>query len=206
MTSPLGRRGVWALPSAWPAPPAAAPAAKGSREGPATRDSPPSPLTPPPTSPARGAGPLRPLWAPPQAPLSPSTLAPAPGPSLLPADPQPTPLHQVLRWPHRALGMDQKEPTRQTPAHPWLRRKGSCPTCRGTSQALSLLLLSQDLPCPPTPHLGAHCILGWVPTPRAALLVLMDLKDHSMETKVTTLGPPTTVGLPVPATAAPALA
>ncbi|KAF3844698.1 hypothetical protein F7725_007861 [Dissostichus mawsoni] len=38
-------------------------------------------------------------------------------------------------------------------------------------------------PMSPHPHLGAHCILGWVPTPRVALLVLMDLKDHSMDTK-----------------------
>lgn len=63
--------------------------------------------------------------------------------------------------------------------------QGSCPTCRGARLALSLLLLSPDLLCPPTPHLGAQCILGWVPTPRAAALQAhMDLKDHSMDTKV----------------------
>lgn len=62
--------------------------------------------------------------------------------------------------------------------------QGSCPTCRGTRLAPSLLLLSLDLPCPPTPHLGAHCILGWVHTPRVAPQALMDLKDRNMDIKV----------------------
>lgn len=59
--------------------------------------------------------------------------------------------------------------------------QGSCPTCRETRVALSLPLLS-----PHTPHLGAHCILWWDPTPRVALQALMDLKDPSMDTKVGT--------------------
>lgn len=62
--------------------------------------------------------------------------------------------------------------------------QASCPTCRETRLALSLPPLSPDLPCPPTPHLVAHCIPGWVPTPRAAPQALTDLKDHSMDTKV----------------------
>lgn len=204
MTSPPGRRLVWAQPSAPAAPPAAAAVAKGSKGGRVTRDSPPSLPTPPPTSRARGAGPLPPPWAHPQAPLSPSSHDQALGPSLLPADPLPTPPPRVPPWPHRTLGMDQMEHTRQSPAHPCLRREGSCPTCRGTRRALSLLLLSPDLQCRPTRHLGAHCILGWVPTPKVAPRALTDLKDHSMDTKVTTHGPPATVGPAAPATAAPA--
>lgn len=203
MTSPPGRRPALAQPSAPGAPPVAAAVAKGSRGVPVTRDSPPSLPMPPPTSPARGAGPLPPPWAHPQAPLSPSSHDRALDPSLLPADPLPTPRRRVPLWPRRTLAMDQMEPTRQSPARPWLRREGSCPTCRGTRLALSLLLLSPDLQCPPTPHLEARFILGWVPTPRAAPLALTDLKDHSMDTKVTTLGPPTTVGPAAATTAAP---
>lgn len=206
MTSPLGRRLVWAQPSALAAPPAAAAVAKGNRGLAVTRDSPPSLLMPPPTSPASGAGPLPLLWAHPQAPLNPSSRDRDQDPSLLPADPLPTPLHQVPLWPHRTLGMDQMEPTHQSPARLWPRREGSCPACRGARLALSLLLLNPDLLCPPTLHLGARCILGSVHTPRAAPQALMDLKDHSMDTKVTTLGPPTTVELAAPATVAPALA
>ncbi|TMS21215.1 AT-rich interactive domain-containing protein 1B, partial [Larimichthys crocea] len=117
---------------------------------------------------ARGAGPLPPLWARPQAPLSPSSRDQALDPSPPLVDLLPIPPQRFPPWPHRTLGMDRTEPTRQSPAHLWLRREGSCPTCRGTRLALSLLRLSPDLLCHPTPHLGAHCILRWVPTPRAA--------------------------------------
>lgn len=95
MTSPQGQSLVWAQRSAPAAPPAAAVVAKGSKEAPVTRDSPLSPPTPPHTSTARGAGPLPPLWARLQAPLSPSSPDQALGPSLLPVDPLPTPPHQV---------------------------------------------------------------------------------------------------------------
>lgn len=95
MTSPLGQRLVWAQLSAPPAPPAAAAVARGSRGVPVTRDSPPSLLMPPPTSPARGVGHLPPPWARLQAPLSPSSHDQALDPSLLPADPLPTPPHRV---------------------------------------------------------------------------------------------------------------
>lgn len=95
MTSPRGLRPVWAQPSAPAAPPAAAAAARGSREAPATRDSPPSPRMPPHISPARGAGPLPPLLARLRAPLSPSSPDLALDPSLPPVDPLPTPPLQV---------------------------------------------------------------------------------------------------------------
>lgn len=98
MTSPPGRRLVWAQLSAPQAPPAAAAVAaavRGNRGSLATRDSPHSLLTPPPTSPARGAGRLPPPWARPQAPLSPSSRDRARGPSLLPVDPLPTPPRRV---------------------------------------------------------------------------------------------------------------
>lgn len=57
-------------------------------------------------------------------------------------------------------------------------------SCRGTRPDLNLFLLSQDLQCPPITLLGAQCILGWVPTPRAARRALTGLKDPSMGTKV----------------------
>ncbi|KAF0044529.1 hypothetical protein F2P81_003687, partial [Scophthalmus maximus] len=53
----------------------------------------------------------------------------------------------------------------------------------GTRLAPSLLLLSPDLPCPRTLHLGARCILEWFPTPRVAPQARMDIKDHSMAIK-----------------------
>lgn len=57
-------------------------------------------------------------------------------------------------------------------------------SCRGTRPDLNLFLLSQDLQCPPITFLGAQCILGWGPTPRAACRALTGLKDPSMDTKV----------------------
>lgn len=57
-------------------------------------------------------------------------------------------------------------------------------SCRETRPDLNLFLLSQDLQCPLITLLGAQCILGWGPTPRAARRALMGLKDSSMGTKV----------------------
>lgn len=88
--SPRARRPVWARPSA-----AAAAVARGSRGAPAIRGSLLSRHTPPHTSTARGADPLPPPWARPQAPISPSSRVLALDPSLLPADPLPTAAQQV---------------------------------------------------------------------------------------------------------------
>lgn len=57
-------------------------------------------------------------------------------------------------------------------------------SCRGTRPDLNLFPLSQELQCPPITLPGARCILGWVPTPRAARRALTGLKDPSMATKV----------------------
>lgn len=96
MTSPPGRRLAWAQLSAPLALPAAVAAvARGNKGVPATRDSPPSLLMPPPTFPTRGVGHLPPPWARLQAPLSPCSHDQAPDPSLLPVDPLPTPPHRV---------------------------------------------------------------------------------------------------------------
>lgn len=201
MTYPLGQRLVWAQPSAPPALPAAA-VAKGNREAPVTRDSRPSLHMPPPTSPARGAGPLPPPWALLLARLSPSSPAPALGRSLLPADPLPTAPQQVQRWLHRAPGTDQREPILPSPAHLWLRTEGSCPICRETRVALSLPVHSRDRLYPLTLHLEAPCIQEWVPTPKALQRALMDLKEHSMA-QVTTLSPQTTGGVAATVAVAP---
>lgn len=57
-------------------------------------------------------------------------------------------------------------------------------SCRETRPDRNLFLPSRDLQCPPITLLGAQCILGWVPTPRAARRALTGLKDPSMGTKV----------------------